>query len=133
MSTRAMKTTRIAAATLAAVAIGAPTALIAAGSYNTRADVRTMSPKAVTKSSAKVGAMVAPNGVAVTVNLRITPAGGKTRTVLLGAVGARIPMKTIWTTVAGLKKGTRYRVQAVAVNGGKKTSPGTTVSFTTKR
>lgn len=133
MTTRARKTTRIAAATLAAATIAAPAAVIAAGSYNTRADVRTLPAKSVTKTSARLGAMVAPNGVAVTVRLRITPSRGSARTVVIGTVAARVPLRTLSRTVTGLRKGTRYRVQAVAVNGGKKTSPGTTVSFTTKR
>ena len=132
MTTRALKTTRIAAVALAATAIAAPTALIAAGSYNTRADVRTMPVKQIRATSAKVGAMVAPNGVAVRVNLKITGAG-RTVTKTLGLVAARVPLKTMYMNVSGLKRNTTYKVQAVAINGGKKTSPGTTVSFKTKR
>ena len=132
MTTRAMKTTRIAAVALAATAIAAPTALIAAGSYNTRADVRTMPVKQIRATSARMGAMVAPNGVAVRVNLRIT-AKGRTVTKTLGLVAARVPLKTMYMNVSGLKRNTAYKVQAVAVNGGRKTSPGTTVSFKTKR
>ena len=132
MTTRAMKTTRIAAVALAATAIAAPTALIAAGSYNTRADVRTMPVKQIRATSARMGAMVAPNGVAVRVNLRIT-AKGRTVTRTLGLVAARVPLKTMYMNVSGLRRNTAYKVQAVAVNGGKKTSPGTTVSFKTKR
>ena len=132
MTTRAMKTTRIAAVALAATAIAAPTALIAAGSYNTRADVRTMPVKQIRATSARMGAMVAPNGVAVRVNLRIT-AKGRTVTKTLGLVAARVPLKTMYMNVSGLRRNTAYKVQAVAVNGGKKTSPGTTVSFKTKR
>ena len=132
MTTRAMKTTRIAAVALAATAIAAPTALIAAGSYNTRADVRTMPVKQIRATSARMGAMVAPNGVAVRVNLRIT-AKGRTVTRTLGLVAARVPLKTMYMNVSGLRRNTAYKVQAVAVNGGRKTSPGTTVSFKTKR
>lgn len=132
MTTRALKTTRIAAVALAATAIAAPTALIAAGSYNTRADVRTMPVKQVRATSARMGAMVAPNGVAVRVDLKIT-AKGRTVTRTLGLVAARVPLKTMYMNVSGLKRNTAYKVQAVAVNGGKKTSPGTTVSFKTKR
>ncbi len=132
MTTRAMKTTRIAAVALAATAMAAPTALIAAGSYNTRADVRTMPVKQIRATSARMGAMVAPNGVAVRVNLRIT-AKGRTVTRTLGLVAARVPLKTMYMNVSGLRRNTAYKVQAVAVNGGKKTSPGTTVSFKTKR
>jgi len=132
MTTRALKTTRIAAVALAATAITAPTALIAAGSYNTRADVRTMPVKQIRATSAKVGAMVAPNGVAVRVNLKITGAG-RTVTKTLGLVAARVPLTTMYMNVSGLKRNTTYKVQAVAINGGKKTSPGTTVSFKTKR
>ena len=132
MTTRAMKTTRIAAVALAATAIAAPTALIAAGSYNTRADVRTMPVKQIRATSARMGAMVAPNGVAVRVNLRIT-AKGRTVTKTLGLVAARVPLKTMYMNVSGLRRNTAYKVQAVAVNGGRKTSPGTTVSFKTKR
>ena len=132
MTTRALKTTRIAAVALAATAIAAPTALIAAGSYNTRADVRTMPVKQIRATSAKIGAMVAPNGVAVRVNLKIT-GRGRTVTKTLGLVAARVPLKTMYMNVSGLKRNTTYKVQAVAINGGKKTSPGTTVSFKTKR
>ena len=132
MTTRAMKTTRIAAVALAATAMAAPTALIAAGSYNTRADVRTMPVKQIRATSARMGAMVAPNGVALRVNLRIT-AKGRTVTRTLGLVAARVPLKTMYMNVSGLRRNTAYKVQAVAVNGGKKTSPGTTVSFKTKR
>lgn len=132
MTTRATKTTRIAAVALAATAIAAPAALIAAGSYNTRADVRTMPVKKIRATSARMGAMVAPNGVAVRVDLKIT-AKGRTVTRTLGLVAARVPLKTMYMNVSGLKRNTAYKVQAVAVNGGKKTSPGTTVSFTTKR
>jgi len=132
MTTRALKTTRIAAVALAATAIAAPTALIAAGSYNTRADVRTMPVKQIRATSARIGAMVAPNGVAVRVNLKITGAG-RTVTKTLGVVAARVPLKTMYMNVSGLKRNTTYKVQAVAINGGKKTSPGTTVSFKTKR
>jgi len=132
MTTRALKTTRIAAVALAATAIAAPTALIAAGSYNTRADVRTMPVKQIRATSARIGAMVAPNGVAVRVNLKIT-GRGRTMTKTLGLVAARVPLTTMYMNVSGLKRNTTYRVQAVAINGGKKTSPGTTVSFKTKR
>jgi hypothetical protein len=132
MTTRALKTTRIAAVALAATAIAAPTALIAAGSYNTRADVRTMPVKQIRATSARIGAMVAPNGVAVRVNLKIT-GRGRTMTKTLGLVAARVPLKTMYMNVSGLKRNTTYRVQAVAINGGRKTSPGTTVSFKTKR
>lgn len=132
MTTRATKTTRIAAVALAATAIAAPAALIAAGSYNTRADVRTMPVKKIRATSARMGAMVAPNGVAVRVDLKIT-AKGRTVTRTLGLVAARVPLKTMYMNVSGLKRNTAYKVQAVAVNGGRKTSPGTTVSFTTKR
>jgi len=132
MTTRALKTTRIAAVALAATAIAAPTALIAAGSYNTRADVRTMPVKQIRATTARIGAMVAPNGVAVRVNLKIT-GKGRTVTKTLGLVAARVPLKTMYMNVSGLKRNTTYRVQAVAINGGKKTSPGTTVSFKTKR
>ena len=132
MTTRALKTTRIAAVALAATAIAAPTALIAAGSYNTRADVRTMPVKQIRATSASIGAMVAPNGVAVRVNLKIT-GRGRTVTKTLGVVAARVPLKTMYMNVSGLKRNTTYKVQAVAINGGKKTSPGTTVSFKTKR
>ena len=132
MTTRAMRTTRIAAAALAAATIAAPTALVAAGSYNTRADVKTMPAKQITRTSARLGALVAPNGVAVRVNLRIT-GRGRTVTRTLGLVGARVPLRTMYMTVGGLRRNTTYRVQAVAINGGKKTSPGTTVSFKTKR
>ncbi len=132
MTTRALKTTRIAAVALAATAIAAPTALIAAGSYNTRADVRTMPVKQIRATSARIGAMVAPNGVAVRVNLKIT-GRGRTVTKTLGLVAARVPLKTMYMNVSGLKRNTTYKVQAVAINGGKKTSPGTTVSFKTKR
>ena len=132
MTTRALKTTRIAAVALAATAIAAPTALIAAGSYNTRADVRTMPVKQIRATSARIGAMVAPNGVAVRVNLKITGTG-RTVTKTLGLVAARMPLKTMYMNVSGLKRNTTYKVQAIAINGGKKTSPGTTVSFKTKR
>ncbi len=132
MTTRALKTTRIAAVALAATAIAAPTALIAAGSYNTRADVRTMPVKQIRATSARIGAMVAPNGVAVRVNLKIIGTG-RTVTKTLGLVAARVPLKTMYMNVSGLKRNTTYKVQAVAINGGKKTSPGTTVSFKTKR
>ena len=132
MTTRALKTTRIAAVALAATAIAAPTALIAAGSYNTRADVRTMPVKQIRATSARIGAMVAPNGVAVRVNLKIT-GRGRTMTKTLGLVAARVPLTTMYMNVSGLKRDTTYRVQAVAINGGRKTSPGTTVSFKTKR
>ena len=132
MTTRAMKTTRIAAVALAATTIAAPAALIAAGSYNTRADVRTMPVRQIRATSARMGAMVAPNGVAVRVDLKIT-AKGRTVTKTLGLVAARVPLKTMYMNVSGLKRNTAYKVQAVAVNGGRKTSPGTTVSFTTKR
>lgn len=132
MTTRAMRTTRIAVAALAAATITAPTALIAAGSYNTRADVKTMPVKRIRATSARMGALVAPNGVAVRVDLKIT-AKGRTVTKTLGNVAARVPLTTMYMTVSGLTRNTAYRVQAVAVNGGKKTSPGTTVSFTTKR
>jgi hypothetical protein len=132
MTTRALKTTRIAAVALAATAIAAPTALIAAGSYNTRADVRTMPVKQIRATSARIGAMVAPNGVAVRVNLKIT-GRGRTMTKTLGLVAARVPLTTMYMNVSGLKRNTTYRVQAVAINGGRKTSPGTTVSFKTKR
>jgi phosphodiesterase/alkaline phosphatase D-like protein len=125
-------TIRIAAATLAAAAIAAPTAVLAAGSYNTRADVRTLMPAKVTTTSARLGALVAPNGVAVRVTLEITTKRS-TRTVTLGTVAARAPLATLRKTVTGLKPGTKYTVRANAVNGGKKTSPGTTVSLTTKR
>ena len=132
MTTRATKTTRIAGAALAAMTITAPTALIAAGSYNTRADVRTMPAKSITRTAARLGAMVAPNGVAVRVTLKITGAG-RTVAKTLGTVAARVPLTTLYMNVSGLKRKTTYKVQAVAVNGGKKTSRGTTVSFTTKR
>ena len=132
MTTRATKTTRIAAAALAAMTITAPTALIAAGSYNTRADVRTMPAKSITRTAARLGAMVAPNGVAVRVTLKITGAG-RTVAKTLGTVAARVPLTTLYMNVSGLKRKTTYKVQAVAVNGGKKTSRGTTVTFTTKR
>jgi hypothetical protein len=132
MTTRALKTTRIAALALAATTIAAPTALIAAGSYNTRADVKTMPVKSIRATSARMGAMVAPNGVAVRVDLKIT-AKGRTVTKTLGPVAARVPLTTMYMNVSGLKRNTTYKVQAIAVNGGKKTSPGTTVSFTTKR
>jgi len=132
MTTRAMKTTRIAGAALAAMTITAPTALIAAGSYNTRADVKTMPAKSITTTTARLGAMVAPNGVAVRVTLKITGAG-RTVAKTLGTVAARVPLTTLYMNVSGLKRKTTYKVQAVAVNGGKKTSRGTTVSFTTKR
>ena len=132
MTTRATKTTRIAGAALAAMTITAPTALIAAGSYNTRADVKTMPAKSITTTTARLGAMVAPNGVAVRVTLKITGAG-RTVAKTLGTVAARVPLTTLYMNVSGLKRKTTYKVQAVAVNGGKKTSRGTTVSFTTKR
>ncbi len=131
MTVRGM-TIRIAAATLAAATIAAPTVVLAAGSYNTRADVRTVKPAQVTRTSARLGALVAPNGVAVRVSLKITTKRS-TRTVTLGTVAARAPLATLRTTVTGLKPGTKYTVRAIAVNGGKKTSPGTIVSLTTKR
>ena len=83
-------------------------------------------------TSARIGAMVAPNGVAVRVNLKIIGTG-RTVTKTLGLVAARVPLKTMYMNVSGLKRNTTYKVQAVAINGGKKTSPGTTVSFKTKR
>ena len=132
MTVRGITGTRIAAATLAVATVAAPATMLAAGSYNTRADVRTSPAKQVTKRSARLGAMVAPNGVAVTVSLTIS-GGSRTRTVLLGAVGARVAVKTLSVTVRGLKPGTKYRVKAIAVNGGKRKSPGNTVTFTTKR
>jgi len=125
-------TIRIAAATLAAAGISAPTAVLAAGSYNTRADVPTRTPAQVTTTSARLGALVAPNDVAVRVSLKITTKRS-TRTVALGTVSARAPLATLRMTVTGLKPGTQYTAGAIAVNGGKKTSPGTIVSLTTKR
>ncbi len=73
------------------------------------------------------------HGVAVRVDLRLTPKDGSTRTVRLGTVTARAPLATLRQTVTGLRAGTRYSVKPVAVNGGTNTSLGTTVSFTTKR
>lgn len=132
MTALAGKTTRIAAATLAAATIAAPTAILAAGSYNTRSDVKTLPAKAVKKTSADLGAMVAPNGVSVKLSLKIT-AKGVNRTVSLGTVLARTPVKTVRTKVTGLRKGTKYTVKATAVNGGGRKSPGNTITFTTKR
>lgn len=132
MTPLAGKTTRIAAATLAAATIAAPTAVLAAGSYNTRSDVRTLPAKAVKKRTADLGAMVAPNGVSVKVTLRIT--GGRVpRTVSLGTILARTPVKTVYARVRGLRPGTTYTVKATATNGGGKTSPGNAITFTTKR
>lgn len=132
MTPLAGKTTRIAAATLAAATIAAPAAVLAAGSYNTRSDVRTLPAKAVTKRSADLGAMVAPNGVSVRLTLKIT--GPRfNRTVSLGTVLARTPVKTVYTRVRGLRVGTKYTVKATATNGGGKKSPGNAITFTTKR
>lgn len=122
----------IAAATLAAAAISAPTAVLAADSYNTRADVPTRTPAQVTPTGARLGALVAPNGVTVRVSLKITTKRS-TRTVTVGTGPARAPLATLRMTVTGLKPGTQYTAGAIAVNGGKKTFPGTTMSLTTKR
>ncbi len=125
-------TIRTEPATRAAAEISAPTAVLAAGSYNTRADVPTHTPAQVTPTSARLGALVTPNGVAVPVSLKITTKRS-TRTMMLGTVSARAPLATLRMTVTGLKSGTQYTAKAIAANGGKKTSPGTIVSLTTKR
>ena len=49
------------------------------------------------------------------------------------AASARAPFAALRMTVTGLKSGTQYTAKAIAANGGKKTSPGTIVSLTTKR
>ncbi len=116
----------------AATEISAPTAVLAAGSYNTRADVPTHTAAQVTPTSARLGALVTPNGVAVPVSLKITTKRS-TRTMMIGTVSARAPLATLRMTVTGLKSGTQYTAKAIAATGGKKTSPGTIVSLTTKR
>ncbi len=73
------------------------------------------------------------HGVAVRVDLQLTPKDGSTRTVRLGTVTARAPLATLRQTVTGPRAGMRYSVKPIAVNGGTNTSLGTTVSFTTKR
>ena len=125
-------TIRTEPATRAAAEISAPTAVLAAGSYNTRADVPTHTPAQVTPTSARLGALVTPNGAAVPVSLKITTKRS-TRTMTIGTVSARAPFAALRMTVTGLKSGTQYTAKAIAANGGKKTSPGTIVSLTTKR
>ena len=125
-------TIRTEPATLAAAEISAPTAVLAAGSYNTRADVPTHTPAQVTPTSARLGALDTPNGAAVPVSLKITTKRS-TRTMTIGTVSARAPFAALRMTVTGLKSGTQYTAKAIAANGGKKTSPGTIVSLTTKR
>ena len=125
-------TIRTEPATLAAAEISAPTAVLAAGSDNTRADVPTPTPAQVTPTSARLGALVTPNGAAVPVSLKITTKRS-TRTMTIGTVSARAPFAALRMTVTGLKSGTQYTAKAIAANGGKKTSPGTIVSLTTKR
>lgn len=125
-------TIRTEPATRAAAEISAPTAVLAASSYNTRADVPTHTPAQVTPTSARLGALVTPNGVAVPVSLEITTKRS-TRTVMFGTVSARAALASLRLTVTGLKPGTQYTARAIAANGGKKTSSGTIMSLTTKR
>ena len=125
-------TIRTEPATRAAAEISAPTAVLAVGSYNTQADVPTRAPAQVHRTSERLGALVTPNGVAVPVSLKITTKRS-TRTMMLGTVSARAPLATLRMTVTGLKSGTQYTAKAIAATGGKKTSPGTIVSLTTKR
>ena len=122
----------IAAATRAATAISAPTAVLAVGSYDAQADDPTRTPAQVHRTSERLGALVTPNGVGVPVSLKITTKRS-TRTMMIGTVSARAPLAMLRMTVTGLKSGTQYTARAIAANGGKKTSPGTIVSLTTKR
>lgn len=125
--------TRTTAAALAAVALAAPPMLMARGVYDPRAEVRTLAAKSITRTSANLGAMVGPNGLAIRVVLRITrPAIRGTRTVTLGSAGAKVAVKTLRVKVKGLRPGTRYRVRAVAINRGGKQSLGNIVSIRTR-
>ncbi len=125
--------TRCIAAALAAMALAAPPVLLARGVYDPRAEVRTLAAKSVTRTSANLGAMVGPNGLAIKVVLKITrPAVRGTRTVTLGSVGAKVAVKTLRAKVRGLMPGTRYRVRAVAIAGGGKKSLGNIVSIRTR-
>ncbi len=103
-----------------------------ADSCNTRADVPTRTPTQVTRTSERLGALVTPNGVAVPVSLKMTTKRS-THTMMSCAVSGPAPLATLRMTVTGLKPGTQYTARAIAVNGGKKTFPGTTMSLTTKR
>lgn len=125
--------TRCITAALAAMTLAAAPVLLARGVYDPRAEVRTLAATSVARTSANLGAMIGPNGLAITVVLQITrPAVRSTRTVTLGSVGAEVAVKTLRAKVPGLTPGTRYRVRAVAINGGGKRSLGNIVFIRTR-